>query len=390
MDTVQALNLILALVILLIVVLAGVALLIIFKMRKKEQKEEIEIQGQGNKEQISLITRKGEGIDSIYKFMEFDRIVDNMIVRKNNQQFVMVLECKGINYDLLSEEEKNAVELGFIEMLNTLRFPIQLYVQTRTLNLTDILEEYKKRTDEMRNQIDRMAGQISQAQRNGDKTAVARLQFNRQRMQNILDYGESIEGYTQDMSDRKNILQQKTYMIISYYASEYGDMSKYSKEEVVDIVFSELYTRCQTVIRALTSAEVEAKILSSEELTELLYIAYNRDEAETFRLRNALNSEYDRLYSTARDILEEKKKRIDAVIEKNAEKLAANSIIRADQITRKEKERRTRERAKQMVEEYRPQISAPLYEETQKQIDEANIEEVLSEKPQVRAIKRES
>ena len=29
-----------------------------------------------------------------------------MIIRKNNEQFVMIIQCKGINYDLLSEEEK--------------------------------------------------------------------------------------------------------------------------------------------------------------------------------------------------------------------------------------------------------------------------------------------
>ena len=73
-------------------------------------------------------------------------------------------------------------------------------------------------------------------------------------------------------------------------------MTKY----VYLLAFSELYTRAQTLIRALASAEVTGKVLSSEELMELLYVAYNREQSEIYTLRNALNSEYDKLYSTAR------------------------------------------------------------------------------------------
>ena len=79
---------------------------------------------------------------SIMDFMEFDEIVDNMIVRKNKTQYVMILQCNGINYDLMSENEKNAVEQGFVQFLNTLRYPVQIYVQSRTLNLKDIIDEY--------------------------------------------------------------------------------------------------------------------------------------------------------------------------------------------------------------------------------------------------------
>lgn len=55
----------------------------------------------------------------------------------------MVLECQGINYDLMSEMEMASVEQGFIEFLNTLKFDIQIYVQTRTVNLESSLREYK-------------------------------------------------------------------------------------------------------------------------------------------------------------------------------------------------------------------------------------------------------
>ena len=108
MNTIQMLNIILIIVVLLIFILGITALLIIKRMVDKKQEEE-----KNNKEikdnndaKTNYITRDGRAIDSIYKFMEFDSINDNMIVRKNGKQFVMIIECKGINYDLLSEEEK--------------------------------------------------------------------------------------------------------------------------------------------------------------------------------------------------------------------------------------------------------------------------------------------
>ena len=211
----------------------------------------------------------------------------------------------------------------------------------------------------------------------------------RNRKQNIFEYGTSIEDYTTRISGSRNILQQKTYIIVSYYPSEYGDISKYSKDEINDIAFSELYTRCQTLIRALMSAEVGGTVLSSEKLTELLYVAYNRDESEKYTLVDALDAEYDRLYSTARDVMEEKKRRIEEKIEQDAQKVATRSIMNADAITREERIKRVKARAKEMVDDYKDELSKPLYEETKKQIEKADVDEIVKETPKRRAIKRQ-
>ena len=148
------------------------------------------------------------------------------------------------------------------------------------------------------------------------------------------------------------------------------------------MAFSELYTRAQTLIRALASAEVVGTVLNSEELMELLYIAYNRDESEIYTLRNALNASYDRLYSTAKDVMEEKKKRIEANIEAEATKMATKGILDADKKIREErsKEQKIRQRALEMIEENKSEMSKMLYEESKKQIQGNNTEEKKSDK----------
>ena len=45
-------------------------------------------------------------VESVMDFMEFDRVEDNMIIEKNGSKFIMIIECQGINYDLMSEVEK--------------------------------------------------------------------------------------------------------------------------------------------------------------------------------------------------------------------------------------------------------------------------------------------
>ena len=193
MDIIQMLNLIMVVMLVAILILAFVAVLLIYKMkRKKEPQTSQQIQVKTKEENRPLMTRDGKAIDSIYNFMEFDEILDNMIVRKNGKQYVMVIKCKGINYDLLSEDEKNAVEAGFLEFLNTLRFPIQLYVQTRTLNFTDILNNYHTRIDNIANQVKKLSTQIETAKKRGDNATVEKLEFERRRRANILEYGESV------------------------------------------------------------------------------------------------------------------------------------------------------------------------------------------------------
>ena len=208
--------------------------------------------------------------ESIFDFMEFDEIVDNMIVRKNATQYIMILQCNGVNYDLMSEDEKIAVEEGFVQFLNTLRFPIQLYIQSRTLNLRDIIDEYKSRVDNLTIEIDKLDAKIAQAQVSGNRALKEKLEFEKRRKINILEYGIDITDYVDKLSSNRNVLQQRTYVVVSYYSAEIGGgLDRYLKEEIYNMCFAELYTRCQNIASALATSQISSTILDSEGLAEL-------------------------------------------------------------------------------------------------------------------------
>ena len=307
--------------------------------------------------------------ESIFDFMEFEEIVDNMIVRKNGTQYIMILQCNGVNYDLMSEQEKISVEEGFVQFLNTLRFPIQLYIQSRTLNLRDIIEEYKSRVDNLTIEIDKLDAKIAQAQVSGNKALKEKLEFEKRRKINILEYGVSITDYVEKLSSNKNVLQQRTYVVVSYYSAEIGGgLEKYSKEEIYNMCFAELYTRCQNIASALGNSQITCSILDSEELAELLYIAYNRDEAELLQLSKSLDAQYDSLYSTGKDVIKKKQEKLDQEINIAAIDMATDSILKADrkkQIEELEfainKEEKIKQRANELLDTYENQLDPRVY-----------------------------
>ena len=104
-------------VILIFLIMASIGLGILYwymsyKEKKKATEEEENVITGASTKIATQYTKK-----SIFKFMQFDKIEDNMIVQDNRQRYLMVIECEGVNYDLMSQVEKTAVESGFVEFL---------------------------------------------------------------------------------------------------------------------------------------------------------------------------------------------------------------------------------------------------------------------------------
>ena len=330
LNNVETLTTILMIIIVAIIVLIAILALIYYTSKRKKNNKhntaEMPIEDKNNKGKKEISYSVGSVID----FMEFDKIEDNMIIQKDGQKFIMVIECQGINYDLMSELEKNAVEEGFVQFLNTIRYPIQIYVQTRTLNLESSLQTYKDRVKEIEENLfrqeQRYKDMISSGNYTKEQLDSAYYELTKQR--NLNEYGKDIIYDTEKMSLNKNVLNQKYYIVVPYYPEDLGQ-NDFDKEEIKSIAFSELYTRCQSLIRTLAGCEVNGRILSSSALVDLLYVAYNRDEQETYGLDKAIRAGYDELYSTAPDVLDKKMRALDQKINQEAFNKANEKVMEA-------------------------------------------------------------
>lgn len=360
--------------IVILAVLIGIVLFTWWRNKNGRSKKTSTNNGEGEHNKTTEL--KMQGIESMNKFLAFDQVMDNMIIRKKGEEYVMVIQCKGVNFDLLGEDEKIAVENGFVQFLNIIRFPIQLYVQTRRLNLTANIDKYNEKMDEVKQEIATLDTQIKKETMNGRMEIVKKLQFDKRRKENILEYGLDITNYVARLSQNRDVLQQNTYVVLSYYKAEIGaDVQNYSKEEIYGIAFSELYTRAQTLIRGLSGAGVSGRVLSSEELAELLYVAYNRDDSEIINIKKSVAAEFDSYYNIAKDVMDKQKELIEKNIDEEAVNLTARSIRKADKIRRLRKEHadEIRQRALNYVEAYKYDMTDELYNETKKQVQKADL-----------------
>lgn len=264
---------------------------------------------------------------SVFDFMEFDKIEDNMIIQNNGTRYLMGIECEGINYDLMSEIEKNSVERGFIQFLNILKHPIQIYTQTRTINISKSIDNYKNRINIIKDELDKKRNEYNKMLQTGgyDPRDINEKRIEIAREQNLYDYGKDIVSNIETMSLNKNVLRKHYYIMVPYYASDLGTNFA-DEEEKRNMIFSELYTRAQSIVSTLFACSVKGRVMDSNDLTELLYVAYNRDESETYGIDKALRAGYGEFYSTAPDVLDKRMRVIDKEIEEKALELAKTKV----------------------------------------------------------------
>ena len=360
----------------LLVLLAGVIGIVVivlvcvwFTIRAKEKR----IEREKEKDEFDKShVKKSQVIytpESIIDFMDFDRIEDNMIIQKNGK-FLMVVECQGINYDLMSDMEKVAVEQGFISFLNTLRHPVQLYIQTRTINLERSIDGYKSRLSDINKKYVSLQEEYDKKlkDRSVPITDLEKTKYELVKQKNLKEYTEDIIRDIERQSLNRSILSKRYYVIVPCYQSEIvaGD---FDKSEIKNMAFSELYTRARAVINSLFACQVIGRILNSEELTELLYIAYNRDESDLFWMEKIKQAGFDELYSTAPDVIDKKIKLLDKKIEEDSVALANRKIgearrdkdLKAMEMEQNE-ERLVKEKAKKLIEKHKKYIGEDIAE----------------------------
>lgn len=339
MDSINLLTMILTIVLTIMLIL--LAILGIMYMSSKMKKKQ-NVSTEKNNKDIEVNKKiKTYKLESVMDFMEFDTVVDNMVSQKDGKRYIMVVECQGVNYDLMSEVEKNSVEEGFIQFLNTIRHPIQIYTQTRTVNLENSLQTYKARVKEIEEEFQKLQMQYNQMLRSDNYTQeqLNKELFELTKQKNLYDYGKDIIYSTEKMSLNKNVLNKKYYIVIPYFVEELGEDNHFDKAEQRNLAFSELYTRAQSIIRTLSVCGINGKVLTSNELVELLYVAYNRDEAEVFGLNKALRAGYDELYSTAPDVVDKQMRVLNKQIEEEAIQKAQQKVNEV----RSEKQKKLRE-----------------------------------------------
>lgn len=319
----------------------------------------------------------------IRDFMEFNKVKDGMIIRKNGEQYIMVIQGAGVNYDLASDTDQLAIEQGFQQFLNVLKKPVQIYVQTRMVNFRHILDGYRAKAETIKAELNETKEELQNAKNVGNEKEFSRLIFEVRRKENLYEYVLDAIKTTEEMSGNKNVLERKNYVIVSFYKSEIGNnVAELSDDEVHEKAYRELITRCRGLMEALASAMVSTKILNSEELIDLLFVAYNRDDTEYIDVEEHVKEEFNEFYTVSKDVYLKEKEIIERKIEQDAMRLVTETIKAVDREKQEEiiklrnkRAERIREKAIERMKSFKGKaVDEETYEKAERKIKNAKID----------------
>lgn len=187
-------------------------------------------------------------------FVVVKEIKDGVIILKNGQM-CSVLLASSINFALKSLDEQQSILRQFQNLLNTLDFTLQIYIQSRRLNIEPYLEVLSSREDSQDNDLMRIQ---------------------------LREYIEFIRTFTTEV----DIMSKNFFVVIPYTPAVINLtkgisslLSSGRKAVPTDTLFEEqriqLEQRITIVEGGLNRIGVHTIPLKSEDLVELFYHIYN-------------------------------------------------------------------------------------------------------------------
>lgn len=210
--------------------------------------------------------------NSTQNTLHISEIRDGIVIM-NDGSFRSVVMCKSINFDLMSAQEREGVEYSFQGFLNSLYFPVQIFIRSQRVDIRPYIDKLDKIRSEHENML------------------LAMLM-------------EDYVNFISDVAQQTNIMDKRFYVIIPYFpVVNIGAAAKASKnfirsifgnkeehitidEAALEKAKAELRNYTQAVVSGLGQTGVQAIPLDTQELIELYYDAYNPDTATRQQLKN--------------------------------------------------------------------------------------------------------
>lgn len=198
------------------------------------------------------------------QFVPIERVRDGVIVLKNGE-LRAVLITSSLNLSLKSEEEQQAILLQFQNLLNSVDFPIEFFIQSRRLNIKPYMDLLQARSGEV-------------------KEDLLKIQ--------IHEY----MGFINKFAEETNIMTKHFFLVIPYLPSGgrqsspvnnpllsfgLGNSTTMGENDAsFDAARIQLEQRIATVMQGLTRFGLRAQKLGTEEVVELFYKLFNPGEQD--------------------------------------------------------------------------------------------------------------
>jgi len=289
--------------------IAGLAFILINDSRKnKNKKTETKPKNKKAKSKSNKKTKTTTG--ATQETLPFKSIEiyseDNptgLILKDDLITYVGILEVKGINYNLLDIAEREILEKSFEMLLNGIDYPIQLFIQSRRIDIENYKKKYESRLEEQRSDLTKLSDKIEYyKETDPENKEIEQLISKYKKVQSQLEYGEKIKEYIVQRCNQKNMLERRYYIAVSHIYNDSKFKEQLTEKEKLSNAFFDIENKASSLISALQRAKLSGKLLTGEEIAELLYISYNKADSEHYKFENALKSKFSHLYTTAEPV----------------------------------------------------------------------------------------
>lgn len=194
----------------------------------------------------------------------------------NDGSFRSVVMVKSINFDLMSPEEREGVEYSYQGFLNSLYFPIQIFIHSQKVDIRPYLE----RLDKIRQEHDNMLLALLMEDYLGFISALAQ-------QTNIMDKKFYVViPFFPRVDVQKALTQSKNFLSGLKGLFNTQEQHVTINEQDLNKAKDELRNRVQAVLDGLRQCGVPGLPLDTQELIELYYDTYNPDTATRQQLKH--------------------------------------------------------------------------------------------------------
>lgn len=202
------------------------------------------------------------------EFVDVKEVRDGVVILKNGE-LRMVLMTSSLNFALKSQDEQAAIINQYQNFLNSLDFSVQIFIESRPININPYLELLKEAGKMQTNELVQIQ---TREYTEFIKTLVETTNIVSKNFYVVVPYNPpalEVTGKSGIFAKLSGILKNK----------EAGDEKK-NKETQFEEYKEQLIQRAEVVMQELIRMGVRAAPLGTEEVIELFYYLYNPGEKE--------------------------------------------------------------------------------------------------------------
>ncbi len=205
-------------------------------------------------------------------FVPIKEIRDNVLVLKDGS-YRMLLMTSALNFALKSSDEQTAIIIQYQNFLNSLDFSIQIFVQSRSLNIEPYLETLRQREKEQTNELLKI-----QMKEYVDfvKEFVATTSIVNKSFYIVVPYSSSSASLSATHNPISDIFAK-------FFPGNKAKASSVSQEKFEECKI-QLQQRVGSVIQGLSRVGIRSAPLKTEEIIELFFKLYNPSEIELTKI----------------------------------------------------------------------------------------------------------